>query len=153
MEALKRQRDQLYEEARTNPASDADDMVRAFVLSGMATARPARSNATLIAIGQERRRGRLAREQVPGELKAEFSTEKVAERELDEKLRDQADKLEQVAQAARDAEAAAKAGKPMDAKAIYDRIAEIVGLRVPRFDEAQRSSVCEASGGEPPSDL
>jgi hypothetical protein len=35
---LRQQRDQLYEEARDNPDSDADEMVRALLLSGILSA-------------------------------------------------------------------------------------------------------------------
>jgi hypothetical protein len=101
MRDLVQQRDCLYEEARRNPDSEAGDLARTFLLSGM-----------------------LAGRRADGGAASASSPERTAE--LERTVREQSAALEEVAQAAEQAKA-----MNWDAKTICGRIADLVGLRPP----------------------
>ena len=138
--ALIEQRDRLYDEARENPASEANEMVRSFLLSGMLSIRSeASEEAELDEVEAE-----PGSPSVPAGVRGERRR-----RELETRIREQEFKLEEVAKAAQEAAAAAAAGQPFDAMAVYDRIAEIVGLR-PSADELQNPYAPRSSAPDPP---
>jgi hypothetical protein len=128
-----RQTDALYAEAQDNPDSEAGQMVRAFVLSGIRNVQPRSSSdeAPTLALGEERRRQRQARHRLTGGAKAEAAPDRARRADRAQKTREYEAMLQEVAQTAATASAAAEAGRPLDAIAVYERIAEIVGLRSP----------------------
>jgi hypothetical protein len=142
LQRLRRQRDQLYEEARDNPDSDAEEMVRALLLSGILSTRTESEEEELVrrSLGEERRQqlrgGRQAAEQIGAEALAGAAGAKRVERRL---LETEA-RLKEVAHVA--AEAAARLA--MDPAAVYRRIAEIIGLQSPAVQAR------EHQGGEEP---
>ena len=128
IQALKRRRDELYAEAQGNPDSDAGEILRALLLSGiLSTDAEALDDAPRLAMGEERRRHQLESRRLSDEAKAQTKHAMAQADVLERKLRDQNAKLERVAKAAADA----AAGKFIDHRAVYERIAEIVGLRAP----------------------
>jgi len=66
------------------------------------------------------------------------------------KIRELDSRLEEVARAAELAKESAAAGKPMDAMAVYNRIAEIVGLRSPLQPIAPLRPIAPPQPGAPP---
>lgn len=98
--ALLDQRDRLYDEARKHPESEAADLARTFLLSGMLASQRGATGG-------------------PGPGSGQIA-------ELNEMVRDQQGRLEAIAQAAEEA----KTGK-WDQMAIYNKIADIVGLHAP----------------------
>lgn len=98
MRAIFDQRNRLYKEARLNPDSEAGEMVQMYLLTGMMAE----------ASGASRARPAGQRPKA----------------ELERVVREQANRLDEVAQAAEQAKA-----EQWDEMAIYNRIAEIVGLR------------------------
>jgi hypothetical protein len=130
-EALRRERDELYEEARQDAASEAAEIVRALVRAGLSSAYDAYDDAPRLALGEERRRHERARRRRTQEEEAEARRAWEHTSELEQKIGEQQAMLEEVARAAADAKAAAESGREQDPTAVYERIAEIVGLRQP----------------------
>jgi len=121
--AVMRERDRLCAEAREHPGSDAFDIVRAYVMTGMLASRQA-SDAD------------SANSQPPG-----------ADRDRD--LRDKISRLAQVAEAAEEASLAMDEKKYAHAHAMVGRIAEMVGLAPPGYYEQQRQrnqGIADAEG-------
>jgi len=100
LRALMDRRNRLYQEARKNPDSEADDMVQMFLLSGM-----------LADAAAERRTP------PPDERRTA---------QLESTVREQRRQLDAIARITEEAKT-----KPWDEMAVYNRIAEIVGLRAP----------------------
>ena len=149
--ALRAQRDRLYDEAREDPSSEASELVRSFLLSGLLAIRPeARGGAQLDGpealpngrpgaddgSGSKLERGRpSAPESARGARRRH---------DLETRIREQDLKLREVARAAREATTAAASGQPMDAMAVYNQIAEIVGLRPPRGGGQNPQAPCSS---------
>ena len=155
LQRLRRQRDQLYEEARDNPDSDADEMVRALLLSGILGAQPQSEDlaeedeALRRSLSEERRRQRLAGGRAAEVTGAEALSGGAGASRAERRLREVETMLEEVAQVA----AKAAAQPAMDPMAVYRRIAEIIGLQSPAdsvvpVDDVRRE---EKDAGFPPS--
>jgi len=130
---LRQQRDELYRDARDHPDSDADQMVRILLLSAMSNQRSADDDEDLgAALARERRDYRQARAKrlrEPQPADADTAGGKAAEDDAGDYSAQT--RLEKIAQALDDMKAAAESGKEMDAQAVYERIADIVGLNSP----------------------
>jgi hypothetical protein len=130
---LRQQRDRLYEEARDNPDSDASEMVRALLLSGILSAEAEardlgkEDEALRRSLSEERRQQRLAGGRAAEEAGAEFLSGRAGASRAERRLREVETMLEEVAEVA----AKAAAQPAMDPMAVYRRIAEIVGLQSP----------------------
>lgn len=129
-ETVKTQTDQLYEEARRDPRSEAGCIVRAFVLSGIrsAEAAPYEEGESALDMSRERQRQERASRRSGAVYRAEARRARAHAARL-EKV------LDEVMEAARSAQ-----GNKMDPRAICNYIAEVVGLKAP-------------SGMEPPAGL
>jgi hypothetical protein len=119
--SLKRRVDRLYEEARATPDSEAGQMVRALLSSGirLAEAAPYQEGESAIDMGRERRRHQLASRRLSEEFKAEARRAKAHAAQLQKVL-------DEVIEAAQSVQS-----KKMDARAICAYIADVVGLRPP----------------------
>ena len=137
LQALRQKRDQLYQDARVHPNSEADEMVRVLLLAGISSMEPESIDEEAEAAqAEERRRFRSAR-------RARAANSEPAGPALPEteqvrfEIKERQSKLRRVAEATEQAQAAAAAGRPMDPLQVYSRIAEIIGLQSP----------AEAAGG------
>lgn len=162
-DTLRQQRDELYQDARSHPDSEADQMVQILLLSALRYQQAGEYDANLgRALAHERRGYRQARvkhiEQRRGAGPGDFaqSDEPGAEvpageggtrqagggegdgdnggRTAGEHQIDHEDaewRLKKVAEALENAKAAAESGKEIDAMQIYNKIAEVIGLRPP----------------------
>jgi len=126
---LKNEADKLFEEARSAPDSEASQMVRALIVSGIhaAEAVPYREGSSEIEIGRERRR-QLVNRRPTGEFIAEGRRTKARARKLENMLDD-----------VLDAVASAAEGK-MDPSDVYNRISEILGFRSPLVPLVERGT-------------
>lgn len=115
MQAVMRERDKLCVEAREHPESDAFEIMRVYLLTGM-----------------------LASRQTHGAPAAD--TEPAAA-ERDRDLKEKISRLAQVAEAAEEAKWAIDEKKYAHAQAMVGRIAEMVGLKPPSgdYEEQQRA--------------
>jgi hypothetical protein len=154
-------RDQLYREATENPNSEATEIVKALLFEGIV-----RSGADPYeeehwnAFSAERVRLDAARQSAkPTAAGRQGEPEQFGQspnREIAQ-LRGHLDEISQAAEAAR---AAMEAGTPMDHMAVYNRIAEVIGLRPQPYEqgspgaasreEAQPASRPEAVGHSEP---
>jgi len=159
-EALRQQRDELYQDARCHPDSEADQMVQILLLSALRSQQAGDYDAEFgDALARERRGYRQARARRIEERQragvseaAETSRpgseiagtdasgsqagrgETTSGPEPDENEIERADaetRLKKVTQALENAKAAAESGKEVDAQAVYKRIMDIVGLNSP----------------------
>ncbi|HEY6291201.1 MAG TPA: hypothetical protein VI455_06505 [Terriglobia bacterium] len=146
---LKQKRDELYAAARENPGSEEAQMVQVLLLAGISQTEPPSYNKTPgLALGVERERYGQARDRRTGERRARHTPEQAqeagtategAESETEELRREVVDREARLRKAAHALEAARSAdaeGRPMNPLQVYNRIAEIVGLRSPA-DETQ----------------
>lgn len=121
----------IYDDARQDPEGEANQMVRAMLLNQVANMQPKsyQGNPGML-LAEERRRG------VEHERQAELDTHNfriltLRAKDLQHKVKE---KEQQIAKAQRELERAQDAlehGQPMDPRAVYRRISEIVGLRAP----------------------
>ena len=123
--------DRAIEEARENPSSDATQIIRVLLANQLRIMQEAafQKDPGLL-LTEERRRKEDSQKQ------AEIDSHNVTRLRLqNEKLRleiqEKKTLLGQAKKAMEDAEKRAADGQPMDRQAVYDRIAEIVGLRPP----------------------
>jgi hypothetical protein len=142
LQRLRQQRDQLYEEARDNPDSDAGEMVRALLLSGILSTQPESEEDELVrrSFDEERRQQAIARRRAAEEAGAALLHGRAGASRADSRIREVQARMAEVARVA--AEAAAR--PTMDATAVYSRIAEIIGLQSPAVQAR------EQQGGEEP---
>jgi hypothetical protein len=146
LETLRQQRDELYQDARNHPDSDADQMVQILLLSAMSNQQGDAYDADFgAARADERRAYRQARakraqqrqQAQPGEAADDAAPGgDTAGGEADDEVDNLSPemRLEKIAQALEDAKSAAESGKEMDPMKIYNKIAEVIGLR-PYADE------------------
>jgi len=123
---LRQKRDELLRDARDNPGSEAGEILQALVLAGISRLESDSGAAEAeldLEDARERYQGFRQQNPKPG---AEGGGQRVVEQ-----LWERTHKLNQVEETAAEAQAALAAGHPMDALAVYNRIAEIVGLRAP----------------------
>jgi hypothetical protein len=160
-ETLRQQRDELYQDARTHPDSEADQMVQILLLTALRNQQAGDYDANLgDVLAGERRGYRQARakriqerqgaglgeaaESDPpgGEIGGEAGGREAGGQEASGaggrragenqiEYTDAEMRLRKVAQALETAKAAAESGKEMDAMQIYNKIAEVIGLRPP----------------------
>ena len=144
---------EMFRMARANPKSGAGEMVRILLLNSVANMHADRYHDPKLVLGEERRRG------LEAEHRGEMAQHKVEQlrirverdremlkltrlkvRELDQRVKENDRKLAQAQQTAEGAKRALENGQPLDAMTVYNRIAEIVGLRQPA-EQAQAASV------------
>jgi len=156
-DTLRQQRDELYQDARSHPDSEADQMVQILLLSALRNQQAGDYYASLGgALAGEHRGYRQARakhiveRQGVGLGEADGSNQQDAQiggqpggggagglkaagevREGELGRADAELRLKKVAQMLQNAKAAADSGKEMDAMQIYNKIAEVIGLRPP----------------------
>ena len=145
---LKQKRDELYAAARENPDSEEAEMVQVLLFAGISQMQPESYNQTPgLALGAERKRYGQARDRRAGERRTRRATEQAhaseqaeeggpavegAEIETQGLRRELSDREARLRKATHALEAALSAdadGRPMDPLQVYNRIAEIVGLR------------------------
>ena len=144
LQRLRQQRDQLYEEARDNPDSDAGEMVRELLLSGIMSTQSESEEDELVrrSLVDERRQQRLGGRQAAEETGLETLSSGARAERAERRVRETEAALEEVARLA--AEAASR--PTMDASAVYRRIAEIIGLQSPAEQARERQSGAESEG-------
>ena len=140
-ENLRQQRDELYQDARTHPDSEADQMVQILLLSALRNRQSADDDENLgAALARERHdyrqaRAKRARERLEAQA-SRAAEDTLPDAEIDAETRGEAGslsaeaRLEKIAQALENMKAA-ESGKEMDAQAVYRRICDIVGLHSP----------------------
>jgi len=138
---LKKKVEEMFEEAKGNPKSDAYAMVHILLLSQLTNmpAKPSVAELKTI-LGQEQKH-----QNAKDQLKLSVEREKEARKMNRERLKlleaqvkamrlkveSGRRKMKEAQEAAKQAIAAQQEGHPMDALEVYNRIAEIVGLRSP----------------------
>jgi hypothetical protein len=163
-ETLRQQRDELYEDARNHSDSEADQMVQILLLGALRNQQAGDYVAELDdALARERRGYRQARAKrieesqrtgVPEAAETNRPGSSVAGSEasgrgagwdetsgpeIDENRIELADaemRPRKVAQALESAKAAAESSKEVTPMEIYNKIAQVIGLRPPRSQEA-----------------
>lgn len=145
-------RDQLYREAIENPDSEAHEIVNSLLFAGIVrTGADPYEEAHWDAMGEERggRGAAAARGTKPAAARKRDELRQRT-RSADPEVSQLRAKLIEVSGAAHAAQAALEAGQPMDHMAIYNRIAEVIGLRPPsQPSEQQSQSGATISTGEP----
>ena len=127
---------ELFEEARQNPNSDANQMVRLMLLNQVANLQAdSGQDHPASVLAEERRRG------IEHDRQVELDRYKLSlmgkrEELMVEQIRQIKQKLDSVKKEAKKAEDALAQGQPLDPRAVYRRISEIVGLRAPSGAEA-----------------
>jgi hypothetical protein len=164
-EVLRQQRDELYQDARSHPDSEADQMVQILLLSALRN-QQANYDADLgDALERERHgyhevRARRIDERRRAETNRPASGTGGAEAgggqagsgdagETGESGMEPADvemRLMKVAQALESAQAAAESGKEMDPMKVYNKIAQIVGLQPHPGDPTYAAMFNDRSG-------
>jgi len=143
--------EEMFRLAREDPKSDANLMVRIMLLNQVARieAERYRQDPKLV-LTEERRRGfehvrqlekdrllaggvKVRNKKVEADIRLTLA--KVADLEL--LIEDHRRQLSDALRVAENAKAAAENGQPLEPLAVYNRIAEIVGLRAPRDQEKQ----------------
>jgi len=147
----------MFREARENPKSGAGEMVRILLLNAVANMHADRYADPKTVLAEERHRGdearlrnemaqhqisRLTTQRKRDEQAIELNRLKAAE--LQQKISERDRKLAEALEAAENARRSLENGQPIDAMAVYNKIAEIVGLRAPGEQEQA------AGGAEPP---
>jgi hypothetical protein len=142
---MRQQRDQLYEEARDNPDSEAGEMVRALLLSAILNEQPepAEDQTLRRSRSEERRQQQLGVTQAADETGAETLPRGGGPGRAERRLRESEAALKEVARLA--AEAAEHPA--VDEAAVYRRISEIIGLRSPAEEAPEQQGGEEA--GQP----
>jgi len=151
--------EKMYRDAVENPKSEASEMVHILLLSQIRKMAPqlAESDPKML-IGEERHRNEFKkkiemseRNVEQYEIRTKMQQERI--RMLDEKLaiekqkaEDEHQKVLEARRITEQARTAAEVGQPMDAMAVYNQIAEIVGLRPPK-NPVRESVVVRTSGG------
>jgi len=120
---LRQKRDELLRDARDNPGSEAGEMLGAIVLAGIS--RLESEQEAELEMNETRQLFESFRQQNPK------PGSETASKTVIDGLWEREQKLEDVMQATAEAQAAIAAGQPLDALAVCNRIAEIVGLRKP----------------------
>jgi hypothetical protein len=135
LETLRRQRDELYQDARSHPDSDADQMVQILLLSAMSSEEAGGYDENLgAALVRERRGYRQARAKRAQDRRG-AGLDETAPAGAETAGGDEGEnfspemRLEKIAQALQEAEDAAESGQAVDSMVIYNKIAEVIGLR------------------------
>jgi hypothetical protein len=175
METLRHQRDELYQDARRHPDSEADQMVQILLLSALRNQQAGDYDADLSDTLARQRRGyreaQAKRSQerqraVPSEAaktgsrgtgaarteaagsEAGWGTAAGREASENEFGRAEAEtRLKKVAEALQNAKAAAESGNEMDPMQIYRKIAEVVGLNSPLQPIGEHPNASKDSSG------
>jgi hypothetical protein len=146
-ETLRQQRDELYRDAREHPDSDADRMVQILLLSAMSSQQSADCDEHFGGAFARERRGhrraqaRRIRERREAEAAVAagnpLQEEETAANDGGGQAQDLSaeTRLGKIAEALESAKAAAESGKEMDPMQVYNKIAQIVGLRPNPGDE------------------
>ena len=132
LQRLTQQRDQLYEEARDNPDSEAGEMVRTLLMSGILSAQEGpeaseEDESLRRSWDEDRREQERLRGRAVEAAGAAVRHDRAGAMKADSRIREVQSRMAEVARVA--AEAAAR--PTMDATAVYSRIAEIIGLQPP----------------------
>ena len=121
----------IIDKARENPESEANEMVRAMLLNQLANAQPEsyQGHAPQM-LAEERRRGMEERR------KAEMNSHnlrflELREKALNQQIQERDQRLAKTKRELEKAQSALEHGQPLDPRAVYRRISEIVGLRAP----------------------
>lgn len=143
-EAIKAKAEKMYQEAMENPRSDANDMLHILMLNAVANLDAGAYRDPRVVLTEERHRGaefehraemdqhRVAQlERQKRKDEEEIKLIKLRVRELQQKVDEGDRQLAEALEAAEKAKKALENGEPLDAMSVYNRIAEIVGLRVP----------------------
>jgi hypothetical protein len=139
LQALRQKRDELYRDARANPDSEAGEMVQMLLLAGLSNMRPELSDEEApLTLEEERRRYQLARH--AQEAAAGAARLKAQDDALSRELGEGQKKLER-----------ATAVPGLTELQVYNRIAEIIGLRSPADDNADRDGGTGAEEPDEPS--
>jgi len=155
---LKKKVEEMFEEAKGNPKSDAYAMVHILLLSQLTNlpAKPSVAELKTI-LGQEQKRQsakehlRLAVEKEKDARDLNRKRLRLLEEQVKAmrlKVKSGRRKMKEAQQAAQQAIAAQQGGHPMDALEVYNRIAEIVGLRSPLKPIGPAFEKSEATGGQ-----
>jgi len=143
-QALRARRDALYHDAQADPNSEAAEMVRVLLLEGLSSLQPEICQEEAGALlSAERRHYQLRQEAEASDAQA---SDEIADEAADEagfQTEEWKMRLQEVAQAIQ----AAQDGR-MDRQKVYDRIAEIVGLRKPAGEEPEVRIEPGAGNGE-----
>jgi len=146
---IKTKVEEMFREARENPRSDANLMVRIMLLNQVARveAERYREDPKLV-LTEERRRGADHLRQLEEQrlraggvetrkkkVEADIKLIEVRVRDLQQQVDERDLQLSDARRAAENAKAALENGQPLEPLAVYNRIAEIVGLRAPREQE------------------
>ena len=135
LEKLRQQRDELYEEARDNPESEAGEIVRSLLLSGILSAQEdPEDEAVRRSWDEDRQEQELVRGRAIEQTGASLHHDRSGALKADSRIREVQSKMAEVARVA--AEAATR--PTMDATAVYSRIAEIIGLQPPAAPAQQQ---------------
>ena len=139
----------LYNQSVENPNSDANEIVRILLLNQMANMNPALYHREpRMTYSEERHRGVENRRQTELDQQkakqfdvakdrssAEMRKLNAQIRNLELEARQKKMKLEQAQRMVDQARAAEEHGQPMDHLAIYNKIAEVIGLRPPAGEQ------------------
>lgn len=135
---------EMFEDARENPNSDASEMVHILLLTQLVNMEEQLPEKDIKQIyGEQFRRHRFQKDLEMAKFDAERASARVRQADernamLERKLKlaehqaaERQKKLDEAQREANRARAALENHQPMDALAVYNRIAEIVGLRSP----------------------
>ena len=142
---LKEKANKMFEEAAEDPDSEANQLVRILLLNQLANTQPASyQKEPRLVVTEERHRG------IEAERKAEIDKHTVAlleqrakkleediklahtrTKELQRRVQVQDHKMEEAQRLAQNAQAAAEHGQALDPRAVYTKIAQIIGLQSP----------------------
>jgi hypothetical protein len=149
---IKAQAYKMFKAARENPRSGAGDMVRILLLNAVANMHADRYHDARFVLSEERRRGEES--QRKGEMaqhqaeqlklraqkfRSDLEIAGLKVRKLQVEVSEHERRLQQVRESAEAAKNALENGQPLDAMAVYNKIAEIVGLRAPTAEQAVAS--------------
>ncbi|HEV3278287.1 MAG TPA: hypothetical protein VG860_15825 [Terriglobia bacterium] len=141
LSALKDKVRQMFEEAAEDPNSQASEMVHLLLLNQLTNMESQLSEKELRAVFGEEHRQQSFKVRLGLSTTRQAHMKKMGEERLKllrqklkiekQKAGDAHNKVLEAERLAKEAKAAADGGQPMDSMAIYNRIAEIVGLRTP----------------------
>jgi paraquat-inducible protein B len=155
---FKKKVEKMFEEAVEDPNSDANELVHILLLEQL-TNMPAGPSGTELKtiLGQQQKRQsakehwKLAVEKEKDARKLNRKRRKLLEEQVKAmrlKIKSVRRKMREAQQTAKEAIAAQQEGHPMDALEVYNRIAEIVGLRSPLKPIGPAFDTSEATSGQ-----
>ncbi|HXJ95032.1 MAG TPA: hypothetical protein VMT20_19500 [Terriglobia bacterium] len=135
---------EMFDDARSNPKSEASEMVQILLFTQLVNMEEELPEKDLKQVyGEQFRRHRLQKdleiakydvERANKHLEQAGERNKILERRVklaEDEAKEKQKRLDQAEREANKARAALENNQPMDAMAVYNRIAEIVGLRSP----------------------